>query len=314
MAAQITTVLQPLNPFPHRLTVTEDEMVTQGEAFFDQLEQNLQPELSDIITEINAVNTEINTLATDTQNNAIIATGLANFKGAWSGVTTYAKGQSVESTLGSKIYYTSKVDGNLNHIVTDTNYWLYNPINDKLDKDFSILTDKPTPISTDIIAIRETGGLLKKLSWDNLKITLKTYFDTVYANVSGYPAFSASKSSQSFTGNVWTKLACNTEEWDITNNYDTSTYRFTPNKAGKYRVTIQMQSTSANTGGAIAIYKNGSVLIKLQGLNGTTIGDTFSGCYTIELNGTTDYIEAYGLWNSNNTASLVFQAEYISGV
>lgn len=176
MATQITTSLQPLNPFPHRLTVTEDEMVTQGEAFFDQLQQDFQPELSDIIDEMNAVTTEVNINAINTENNAILANGLANFKGAWSGVTTYGKGESVESTLGSQIYYISKVAGNLNHVVTDTNYWLYSPINNKLDKDFSILTNKATPIDTDIFPLREVGGLFKKLTWANVKATILASF------------------------------------------------------------------------------------------------------------------------------------------
>ena len=44
------------------------------------------------------------------------------------------------------------------------------------------LTDKPTPIDTDHIGIQETSGLFKKLSWTNLKATLKTYFDTIYGN------------------------------------------------------------------------------------------------------------------------------------
>lgn len=124
----------------------------------------------------NKANSEINDLAIQTENNAIVANGLANFQGAWSGATTYSKGQSVESTTGSKIYYTSKVDNNLNHSVTDTYFWLSNPINDKLNTDFSLLTDKTTPADTDIFAIRETGGLLKKNSWANIKTSLSTLF------------------------------------------------------------------------------------------------------------------------------------------
>jgi len=147
----------------------------------------------------NTANSEINALAIQTENNAIIATGLANFQGDWSNAVTYSKGQSVESTTGSKIYYTSKVDNNLNHSVADTNYWLYNPINDKLNTDFSLLTDKATPSDTDIFAIRESGGLLKKLSWANLKATLKTYFNTLYMGLTGNQTVAGNKN---FTGNL----------------------------------------------------------------------------------------------------------------
>lgn len=138
--------------------------------------------LQTAITAQNTANSEINALAIQAENNAIIANGLANFQGAWSGLVPYLKGQSVSS---SGLYYTSKVDSNLNHAVTDTAFWLPNPINDKLDKDFYILTDKITPSDSDILAIRESGGLLKKLSWSNIKATLKTYFDTFYMALTG---------------------------------------------------------------------------------------------------------------------------------
>lgn len=84
--------------------------------------------LQSAITAQNAANSEINALASQTENNAIIATGLANYQGEHNTLTTYSKGQS---TSVAGLYYTSKVDGNLDHAVTDTNYWLPNPINDK---------------------------------------------------------------------------------------------------------------------------------------------------------------------------------------
>jgi len=43
--------------------------------------------------------------------------------------------------------------------------------------------DKTTPVSTDYLGFRNVvTGLLAKLSWDNLKITLKAYFDTIYSS------------------------------------------------------------------------------------------------------------------------------------
>ena len=88
--------------------------------------------LNTAITKTNESNTEINNLATQTENNAIVATSLANYQGTWSVSVTYSKGQSVDN--GSGLYYISKQNSNLNHVVTDTNYWLPNPINNKLDK------------------------------------------------------------------------------------------------------------------------------------------------------------------------------------
>lgn len=112
--------------------------------------------LQTAITAQNTANSEINALAIQTENNAIIATGLANYQGVWSNLITYSKGWSV--SVGG-LYYTSKVDNNLNHIVTDTNFWLYNPINDKVNnnsneiiagiKTFTSSPTVPTPATGD---------------------------------------------------------------------------------------------------------------------------------------------------------------------
>lgn len=71
------------------------------------------------------------------------------------------------------------ISPNLNNNPTsDTTNW-------EIDNQFNIngLTNKVTPADTDNFAIQEAGGLLKKLSWANLKTTLETYFDTLYAVV-----------------------------------------------------------------------------------------------------------------------------------
>lgn len=54
--------------------------------------------------------------------------------------------------------------------------------------------DQPIPVDADKLALSDGAtGALKRLSWSNLKATLKTYFDTLYlsavswANVSGKP-------------------------------------------------------------------------------------------------------------------------------
>ena len=47
---------------------------------------------------------------------------------------------------------------------------------------YSALIDKTTPVDADLIAIADSTSSfsLKKLSWTNIKATLKTYFDTLY--------------------------------------------------------------------------------------------------------------------------------------
>lgn len=46
-----------------------------------------------------------------------------------------------------------------------------------------------TPNNTDLVATAESAGLLKKITWTNVKAFLKTYFDTLY-KVTGLTAYS----------------------------------------------------------------------------------------------------------------------------
>jgi len=122
------------------------------------------------------------------------------------------------------------------------------------------------------------------------------------------PAFSAyTSSSQSFTATVLTKLACNTESYDTNNNYDTSTYRFTPTVAGYYQINIILQATSVNTNLNITVYKNGSSDQRLLSTYPSSY-DSASSSYLVYLNGSTDYVEAYASWGATQTAVSKFQA------
>lgn len=48
--------------------------------------------------------------------------------------------------------------------------------------DYSTLTNKATPIDADLIPLSDSAATfgIKKLTWANLKATIKTYFDTLY--------------------------------------------------------------------------------------------------------------------------------------
>lgn len=119
------------------------------------------------------------------------------------------------------------------------------------------------------------------------------------------PAFSAyqSGSAQSITANTQTKIQINTEEFDTANCYDSTTnFRFTPNVAGYYQATGNVQWGTNAAGSSATIYKNGSAY--KQG--SLSSGATTSGAYVsalVYLNGSTDYIELYALSNLSNTTS-----------
>lgn len=108
------------------------------------------------------------------------------------------------------------------------------------------------------------------------------------------PAFSAYNSAnQTITSSTWTKVACNTEEFDTANAFDSTTnYRFTPQVAGYYQVNAMVTANGGGTTAACsAIYKNGSAT-----KYGAFVTSTSPGCPAsaiVFLNGSTDYIEMY---------------------
>jgi len=120
------------------------------------------------------------------------------------------------------------------------------------------------------------------------------------------PAFQAYKdgASQSLSDAVWTKMTLPSETYDTDNDFDSSTnYRFTPQTAGKYffyaKSKFQVSTYNDLRTGQIKFYKNGSA-IEFTLSSFTPYGDTTGGTgvspftsAVIDMNGSTDYVEAY---------------------
>ena len=121
-----------------------------------------------------------------------------------------------------------------------------------------------------------------------------------------YPAFEAYMSSNqtSISDATETKVQVNTEVFDTDNCYDNSTnYRFTPTVAGKYYVygKVHVDDAAGNMRNAQTwIYKNGSSytfsVVNFHS-GDTTDGEAASPNVSavIDMNGTSDYVELYGL-------------------
>lgn len=121
------------------------------------------------------------------------------------------------------------------------------------------------------------------------------------ARLPNAPAFSAfrSGSNQSVTSGTWTKVQCQTEEFDTASAYDNATnFRFTPQVAGYYQVNAQLTPTGTSlTRILCAIYKNGAIFKT----GGDLVVDARLVLSTlIYLNGSTDYIELFGLVSATN--------------
>lgn len=119
------------------------------------------------------------------------------------------------------------------------------------------------------------------------------------------PAFSAyrSGSNQSISSSTLTKVQLNSEEFDTANAFDSTTnYRFTPQVAGYYQITGQIEADgTAQTRVFVNIYKNGSQY--KWGSDGTmTSANRQTVACLVYLNGTTDYLELYG-WSNGTSAN-----------
>lgn len=117
------------------------------------------------------------------------------------------------------------------------------------------------------------------------------------------PAFSAVMTGVvTPTGGVYTKVTCNSEEFDTNSNYDNATnYRFTPTVAGYYQVNgvINFVSTGSITRAIVAIYKNGSAFKFGNDVSASVNKLTASAL--VYMNGTTDYVELFGWVNGVGT-------------
>jgi len=111
------------------------------------------------------------------------------------------------------------------------------------------------------------------------------------AGESNTPSFFAYLSSdQNITSDTWTKLQCNTEEFDSDNNYDNSTnYRFTPTTAGKYY--LFAQGFINNSSIFVAISKNGTRIATTR-KSATDADNGIAISVILTANGSSDYFEA----------------------
>jgi hypothetical protein len=119
------------------------------------------------------------------------------------------------------------------------------------------------------------------------------------------PVFSAyNNASQSISSNTLTKILFQLEDFDTNNNFASS--RFTPTVAGYYQINAGLNIAPAASGvAAVAIYKNGN---EWQSGSQVPMNGTYSVrpvvSTVIYFNGSTDYVEIYGLQISGGSLNV----------
>ena len=117
------------------------------------------------------------------------------------------------------------------------------------------------------------------------------------------PAFNVKLSSNTdVSDGVGTIVPFNSEQVDTDNAFNTTTYRFTPQTAGKYFIAFTMYALAANAGNGnlysmtANIRKNGSNQTQVvQDYNNSFIRQgTATTTAIIDMNGSTDYIDFFG--------------------
>ncbi len=192
MATQITATLPTLD-FPKEVDYPTQE---DWAAFSAAAELNFEILGGSWSTQMQLWKNQANAMSSELNNSADIAQSIANYQGDWT-----SKGYTLGQTVSvSGVYYICKLTHLTGQNPTDVSslYWnlaLGNwslkadktEVALKIDKNISPYSSKPTPIDTDLLPLSDSAATfgIKKLTWANIKVTLKTYFDTLYFALTG---------------------------------------------------------------------------------------------------------------------------------
>ena len=148
---------------------------------------------------------------------------------------------------------------------------------------------------------RDNAGVLE---FKNSSGSWTTFSTSTASGVAG-PSFSVNKNSatQVVTSSTVTPLTWSTEVFDTNNNFASN--RFTPTVAGKYIINLNVYCGDGAACYAY-IYKNGIGTTQTGGDGSAGLG-IVSTSILLDMNGTTDYVEAYGYTSGTYIAGGVNQ-------
>jgi hypothetical protein len=149
---------------------------------------------------MNALETNVNNKEASATSSALVCTSAANFQGTWTNQTTVVG----QSWAYNGLVYIVLVAGNTSPTTSPSNWMILG-----IDAQTHSAASKTTPVDADEVPIVDSASSfsLKKLTWGNLKATLKAYFDSIYANLSS-PALTGTPTAPTATaGTNTTQIA-----------------------------------------------------------------------------------------------------------
>ncbi len=159
---------------------------------------------------------------------------------------------------------------------------------------------------------------LTKVQAEGINLADTFAFTGTISGGTSTPAFQARRASTlTFSDNTATKVTGFSEDFDTDNNFASD--RFTPTTAGKYFVTvtgnIQGVTNYDMYNGKISIYKNGSEVLQ-NGSQGNASSRShrygLSLSLTVDMNGSSDYLEMYVYLDNSGTDDGKFEGDSIS--
>lgn len=136
------------------------------------------------------------------------------------------------------------------------------------DEKISQLTSYTPPLDADVVPIVDTAtNTTKKVTWANIKATLKTYFDTLYG--SGTTSTDRARAFRNTSAQTVTAdgtevvVQFNGETYDPGNDFDPVTnFNYTVPTSGRYLVTVQAGCAGlvAGTVYRLSIRVNGTIV------------------------------------------------------
>ena len=136
-------------------------------------------------------------------------------------------------------------------------------------------------------------------------ITIGVDGDTVSGPFTAQPLFYAYiTGTQAVSSGTETRVALETELFDTGSCFNTTTYRFTPNKAGYYFLvgSLQINSASDFDGWQVNIYKNGSEIAHMNGRS--EYYNVHKNQVIAHANGSSDYFELFARQDSGGSLNI----------